>query len=70
VSGVYDPNTGELTGGLLSFPLGGVDRLAKYTPEERELLRLHGKFQRADGTWVRAGDEYAGTAWDGDGLKA
>ncbi len=70
MSGVYDPNTGELLGGLLAFPLGGFDRLAQYTPEERELLRVNGEFWRTepDGRkrLIRAGDDYAGTVWNGD----
>src|SRR5438309_1138220 len=75
VSGVYDPVTGELIGGALDFGSGGYDKLAQYTPEERELLRLNGEFFRdveethADGAKVtvrkriRVGDEYASTTW-------
>jgi len=71
----YDPNTGELIGGALYFGSGGIDKLAQYTPEERELLRLNGEFfrdveeTRADGVKVtvrkriRVGDEYVGTRW-------
>ncbi len=62
MTGVYDPNTGELTGGALSFGSAGVDRLDRFTPEERELLRLNGEFRRADGTLVRIID-FAVTTW-------
>ena len=65
--GQYDPNTGELIGGALYFGPGGQDRLAQFTPEERELLRLNGEFWRTepDGRkrLIRIGDDYVGTRW-------